>query len=340
MNRFIKMTALVAAVLLILCSCSAKATPESTDTGSLAKETAAALIEMLGFDPADTGSMFADSETYPAGSSLYDWTAMAMHLLGYEADYEDYLASLEEYVSKCYAEDRYLDRNKATEWARLIIVITSLGGDPTSFGTDGNGAGIDLVADGTYNYINEDLGRQGVNGYVFALIALKSGDYKVPEDARFTEGYMIEKILESQNDDGGFGLMENVSEADITAMVLHAFSMYRDYPGVSDASERGIAYLKDSRLPDGNYEYYGVKTCECLGQVINCMVSMGMDPKNSEAFGSKPVYDLFMSYRLKNGSFAHAPGDGDANLVTTEQSLLSLISVMNYENGKGSVYKK
>lgn len=338
MTKLIKTTAAFLSVILILCSCGAQT--KSVTAAEAASETTRALIEMLGFSPDDVNGIFSDRESYPAGSSVYDWTAMAMNAVGYDADYDSYLSSLEEYVSECYTERGYLDRNKATEWARLIIVITNLGGDPTSFGTDANGNRINLVADGTYDYINEDLGKQGVNGYVFALIALKSGDYSVPDDAKFTEAYMVEKILESQNDDGGFGLMENVSEADITAMVLHAVSMYRNYPGVGDAMEKGIKYLADSRLPDGNYEYYGVETCECLGQVINFMVSSGMDPRESKAFGEKTIYDSFMSYRLKNGSYAHALGDKDPNLVTTQQALLSLISVMNIEAGKSSVYIK
>ena len=95
--------------------------------------------------------------------------------------------------------------------------MLAAGGDPTSFGVC-DGEKIDLVADGTYNRgKTTSLGRQGINGWIWGLIALDSKRYSVPADAYYTRDDIITEILSRQLPDGGFALSGAASDPDLTA---------------------------------------------------------------------------------------------------------------------------
>ena len=106
-----------------------------------------------------------------AGTTNGDWYPIAMNRLGYDDDYNAYLTSLKDYVEKSYKTPQKLSKYKSTEWHRITLSVLACGGNPTDFGKDKNGNSINLIADGTYN--RDGLGRQGINGYIWALIALE-----------------------------------------------------------------------------------------------------------------------------------------------------------------------
>ena len=66
--------------------------------------------------------------------------------------------------------------------------------------------------------------KQEINGPVWALIALDSGNYTIPENSavkvKATRDAYINYILSKQLKDGGWALSGDVAEADITGMVL------------------------------------------------------------------------------------------------------------------------
>ena len=73
----------------------------------------------------------------------------------------------------------------ATEYSRTILTVSMLGGDPSAFGTRPDGTAIDLLNDGVWNFAGE-LGAQGLNGLIFALLAVDAGTYPEPERAKNT----------------------------------------------------------------------------------------------------------------------------------------------------------
>ena len=158
-----------------------------------------------------------------AGSSSGDWFPIGLGRLGYEDDYDAYLAVINDVIAKRYDEEHKLDRIKATEWHRISLAVLALGGDPTAI-SEGS---IDLIADGTYNRSKVmDLGKQGINGLTWGLLTLDSMRYKVPKNAADSREDIIKRILEAQLDDGGFSLKSPPSNADITGMTLQALAPY------------------------------------------------------------------------------------------------------------------
>src|SRR5690625_2247645 len=165
-----------------------------------------------------------------AGETSVDWYVLGLGRAGIPDDYAAYLAITKDIVEKRYETEEKLSNAKATEWHRISLAILAAGGDPTSFGEDEQGQPIDLIADGTY-YRGKDtraLGTQGINGWIWGLIALDSLRYKVPDDVVETRDSMIEEILSAQLEDGGFSLntYEQDATVDLTAMAIQALAPY------------------------------------------------------------------------------------------------------------------
>ena len=161
------------------------------------------------------GSLLGD-EKYLSGvsSTATDWMALAMGRFGYSDDayvymiddgtgYTDYLAAMRTYIEQTYAANNgVLHSVKATEWHRAVVAIAALGGDPTDFGTY-NGQPINLIADGSYNCaLREGPGTQGLNGWIWGLIAMDTVRAEVPENAKYPRARFITEILRMQLTDG------------------------------------------------------------------------------------------------------------------------------------------
>lgn len=120
-----------------------------------------------------TAETLLQSDKLTAGDSVSDWVAIAVSRTGTEGDTSAYRKALERYVTRMYREQGGLDRLRATEWQRTALTALALGADPTAFGRDKNGRSVNLLADGVYQFTAaKSLGTQGLNGWIFGLIAL------------------------------------------------------------------------------------------------------------------------------------------------------------------------
>lgn len=155
------------------------------------------------------------------GSTSGEWAVIGLARSGYDVPqsyYDNYLNTVTKYVQN---KKGVLDERKYTEYSRVILALTAIGADPTDVG------GYDLTAPlGDF----EATVWQGVNGPVWALIALDSGNYELNGGA--TRQMYVDEILDRQLDNGGWSLAakggEGDADADITAMALQALAKYRD----------------------------------------------------------------------------------------------------------------
>lgn len=343
MKSRIRVLSAILSFLMILCSCSSAGNGKTVniyDDEEIVK-TSKALADFFVGSEEGYEDIFSSAEDYAVGFSPYDWSAMALKLSGFETNYDSYLKMLENYVNENYAENGGLSKTKATEWHRIIMVLKSLGANPASFGFDGNGNPIDLVSDGIYNYVNEDLKKQGINGYAYGLIALQTGNYTY-ENPKYSEEDILKFILENQNEDGGFALViGKSSEVDVTSIVMIALSRYLDRPEVQNVVDKAVDYLAANQSENGYFGYFGTENCESLAYVINALISVGIDPETEERFNKKGknLYKLLLDYRLKDGSFEHVIGDKKTDLIATGQALLTMESARNLKEGKNCVYQ-
>ena len=228
-----------------------------------------------------------------ADTSLNDWFAFAAARSGYKEDYKSYRKAMETAIAKKYGTKKE-KLGKATEYQRAALVIAALGGDPQAVSDMAGEKTINLIADGTYNRgKTEPLDTQGTNALIWALIALDSGDYEVPEDAYQSREEILAELLKAQESDGGFSLSAGSGQmdVDITAMALTALAPYYE-------SDGGFCSSMDT----------GTESSESCAQVLTALCSLGIDPQSDSRFikNGNTVLDNLMSFRQEDGGFVHA----------------------------------
>lgn len=333
MMKLRNITALAAALLLALTLC-VPAFGETPSWGDLAMDVAVAQRAERGI--ADNQPLLTE-DVFPAGSSVSDWTALAMARAGIADDYAGYLARLQAYVERQYAENGGLHAVKATEYHRIALTAAALGGDPAAFGTKPDGTAIDLVADGAYNWQGDDLGGQGFNGWIFALLTMDAVGSKVPADARYSRQDMLDAIVSAQLPEGGFSLGGGEMDVDITAMALQALAPYREqYQEVIDAA---LNALSAAQTVTGGFESWGAQSSESCAQVILALTALNIDPTADERFqkNQRNVVEALMDFRLSDGGFAHEK-DGPLDAMACEQAMQALTAMELRQQGEGRFF--
>lgn len=308
-----------------------------------------------------------------------NWMAMAIGRWGHieGADYklyEDsteganaYLEALEKYVEEAYASNGTLSTNKATEFHKAILAIAALGGDPTSFGQY-NGQPINLVADGTYN--NPNPGRQGINAWVYGLLAMDVKSYEVPDDAAFNRDTFIKNILMNQlastknpgqngeTNYGGWTFWGSNADADLTGMAIQALAPYYNddtiysYTNsktgeeitatVKDMVDMAINELGQMQMDDGGYSSWGTANVESTAQVVTALTALKINPMTDERFvkNGNTLLDGIMLFATDNGGFAHtiSASGNNFNSMANDQIVYSLVSYYRYLTGMNTLF--
>lgn len=333
MMKLRNITALAAALLLALTLC-VPAFGETPSWGDLAMDVAVAQRAERGI--ADNQPLLTE-DAFPAGSSVSDWTALAMARAGIADDYAGYLARLQAYVERQYAENGGLHAVKATEYHRIALTAAALGGDPAAFGAKPDGTAIDLVAEGTYNWQGDDLGGQGLNGWIFALLTMDAVGAEAPADARYSRQDMLDAIVSAQLPEGGFSLGGGAMDVDITAMALQALAPYQQqYPEVIDAA---LNALSAAQTVTGGFESWGAQSSESCAQVILALTALNIDPVEDGRFqkNQRNVVVALMDFRLSDGGFAHEK-DGPLDAMACEQAMQALTAMELRQQGEGRYF--
>lgn len=328
---------------------SACATAQDASTGAEASEVETSLAKAVGavrelLGVGDGESIYT-SELMQADDSTAQWLAYDFMRLGVDTDAHTYLDALKSFVTEKYASPPTLiDASFSSEWNRLSIVIKGLGGDPTAFGTDANGKTIDLVADGSYNWIQPtEIGVQGSNGWVYALHAVNATGTQVPEGARYSRETMIQELLSYQNENGSFSLQGRGEDLDITAMAICALSAYADSENVYTSVSRALAFLSKAQGPDGRFRLSLGPSAEAQAQAVMALCAAGIDPRTNPDFVKNEGNALsgLLMFQLEDGGFRHDDETTSENMdpLATEQSMRALIAVEEMDNGAdGNVY--
>lgn len=228
-----------------------------------------------------------------------------------------------------------LSDRKYTEYSRTVLALTAIGKNPADV------AGFDLLkplAD------FEQVTRQGINGTIFALLALDSGNYEILENpdaaVQATRQMYVDELLARALPDGGWTLTGGEPDVDITAMTLQALAKYRDQADVTAAVERGLAVLSSLQEPDGGYVSWGSSNSESVAQVIVALTELGV-PLDDERFTKNgiTVEDALLRFAQENGAFVHVrDGSGGDDGMATEQAFYALAAIHRAETGETTLY--
>ena len=277
-----------------------------------------------------------DETGLAVGSVGGEWAALGLARAGKDVPRKDeYLAKVEAFIAENINDNEQLARNESTENSRLILALTAVGVDAASaYGHDLTAGLSDLTF----------VKKQGLNGPIWALIALDSHDYEVAEGATATRDALIGEILSKQLDDGGWALSSTATAADgdMTSMAVQALAPYYSTNAeVKAAVDEALACLSAMQNAVGGFGSVqgGSATSESCAQVVVALTALGIDPATDERFVKNgiSVLDALCSYYVEGGGFEHVEGGG-VDGMATEQGYYALASYFRFKDGQTSLY--
>ena len=288
----------------------------------------------------ETGSSqaaLASKAGLTAGTSGGEWVALGLARSGSISNTlaEQYAQAAYQYVKKKGSST--MSDSKSTENSRMILALTSIGKDPSDV------AGYDLLEPlADLDYVKS----QGINGPIFALIALDSHDYEIPKvvagKTQTARDALIDTILAAQLSDGGWNVNGNGADADMTAMAIQALApYYNSNAKVKSAVDDALKRLSQMQEDNGGYTSWGTSNAESVAQVIVALTSLGIDPASDGRFikNGYSTLDALATFYNDKGGFKHSQSDMTAsNGLATEQAYYALASWYRLKNGKTSLY--
>ena len=260
-------------------------------------------------------------------------------------------------------EANKLSDRKLTDNSRAIIGLYSAGADVTDF----NGwnlcaplAGDNVGGDKTEESADYTATlKQGINGPVYALIALDYAGYKSEGETKVTnvteentttlrDDY-LNYILSKEIPGGGWALFGNSADPDITMMAVQALSKYTYLPEVNDAVERALTVMSSKQNDQGGYSSWGSVNAESISQVICGLTMLGIDPTTDERFikNGNTLVDALKSFSAdcvkdkvtysEYRGYAHvANSDGtySYNQMATEQAGYAMVALWCQKKGQ------
>jgi len=270
------------------------------------------------------------------GTTDGEWSILALARANYEVPagyYGTYYSNAVRAVESLMSGGK-LHANKGTEHSRLILGLTSIGKDIHDV------AGYDIgAALADFNYVT----KQGINGPIFALIALDSHSYDIPVRNGVanptTRDKLVDYIVKKEVAGGGWSL-SGAADPDITAMALQALApYYEEKEEVKAVVDRALLWLSSVQNELGGYSSGGEENVQSVAQVIVALTRLGIDPHMDERFNKHghSAIDNLLTYAVPTGGFVHPKG-GNVDGMATDQGIYALVAYSRYLNGHTSLY--
>lgn len=254
-----------------------------------------------------------------------------------------YYQKIESVVKQAMQQNGTLHKYKSTEYSRLILALTAIGKDVEHV------SGYNLL-EGLSDM--EYLKKQGINGPIWALLALDSHNYEIPvkKDVaqQTTRSGLVNYILENRQKDGGwlFGStsLDAPSDVDMTSMAIQALAPYYEKnKAVKTAIDGALDVLSEMQGIDGGFLFQGTSCAESSAQVLVALTSLSVDPETDPRFikNENTILSSLMSYYIIGGGFAHSrmeDGSCVVNQMATEQVFYALTAYNRYKNNQTSLY--
>lgn len=251
------------------------------------------------------------------------WTILDLSKAGKNLP-KDYLKSL------TYKIKNSKDIILTSQWAKVTLGVLALGGEPI------NVDGINVIE----KIYNGDM--ESIYDYAFGLIALDSGNYGIPENAKYNRDKIINNILSLQTNNNGWALVGDREDIDTTAMVIAALApYYNKRSDVKNSVDKALKLLSLNQGIEGEFKNaFGNENSNTTAMVIIALCSLGINPCEDERFikGGNNLIDVLMGYRtLDEKGFGFI--DQNYNTMATEQGLRALVSYKNLQENKKSIYR-
>ena len=309
-------------------------------------------------EPVDPGTevpnfdkVYADTKKYiqnnvPAPVVAYDrgeWAVLGLARAGVElsdAYIQAYYGKVVAYVQKNMGADGVLvdpesHNPTVTDNERIILALTAIGKDPANVG----GKNL-LTALQDRNIMQvTDTSDTDINGLVFGLLALNSGNYT--QDSY----WLVQAILTQQNEDGSWSSSADtkpVGDVDMTAMALQALVPYYNEGGdttVNAAVDKALQWLS------AKYKNTGYTSAESCAQVVVALSALQLNANSDSSFvktvdgaPTSVLGDLLRYYLGEGQGFKHAASGKTADQKATEQALYAMAAYERYCRRTNALY--
>ncbi|WIM40169.1 S-layer homology domain-containing protein [Paenibacillus sp. PK4536] len=238
-----------------------------------------------------------------------DWIAVSYARTG-KALPASYYSSLRTEVTNLCAQAK----PSVTELARMVIAGTSAGLNATNI------SNCNLI-DKLVNHDN--INQQGVNGPMFALIALDSGTYQVPNGAKQGRDTLINSVVAAINGPE--------MATDYYGMALSALAPYKDRADVQTAGQKAVNWLIQKSDDSSS---------ESIAQTIIGLASFGLNPTDLQfEKNGKSLIDRLLAFQNSDGGFRHElKASTSDKAFSTDQALRALIAYDLYTQNAGVLY--
>lgn len=214
-----------------------------------------------------------------------------------------------------------------TDNERIILALTAIGKDPTNVG------GKNLLTALQNKDIMQvtDTSKTDINGLVFGLLALNSGNYT--QDSY----WLVQAILTQQNENGSWSASADrkpVGDVDMTAMALQALAPYCNEGGdttVNAAVDKALQWLS------AKYKNTGYTSAESCAQVVVALSALQLNANSDSSFvktvdgaPTSVLGDLLRYYLGEGQGFKHAASGKTADQKATEQALYAMAAYERY----------
>ena len=192
-----------------------------------------------------------------------------------------------------------------------------------------------IAAGSNSQYIAEtmenSIGEQGMMSYVYGLHLLSNGCTSIQHTAES----VIAEIISMQFEDGGWAVMGEYGDPDVTAMTIQALAPYYSTDEtVTKAVDKALQFLSDKQLAGGGYKSMGKETSESVSQVIIALSSLGIDAETDSRFAKNgnTLFSALENFHLDDGSFCHEIGS-EANHTATVQAFMAAAAYSKMKDG-------
>lgn len=301
-------------------------------------------------EPVDPGTeipnfdkVYADTKKYiqknvPApvvASDRGEWAVLGLARAGVALSDEyiqAYYGKVVAYVQKNMGADGVLvdpesHNPTVTDNERIILALTAIGKDPANVGDK------DLLTALQNKDIMQvtDTSDTDINGLVFGLLALNSGNYT--QDSY----WLVQAILTQQNENGSWSASADrkpVGDVDMTAMALQALAPYYnegDDTTVNAAVNKALQWLS------AKYKNTGYTSAESCAQVVVALSALQLNANSDSSFvktvdgaPTSVLGDLLRYYLGEGQGFKHAASGKTADQKATEQALYAMAAYERY----------
>lgn len=268
------------------------------------------------------------------GTNAADWFAVGCARSGNSFNYEDYSNEIINRVN--------LSTLSSAELNRISLSVSANGGNPRNF------ANSNLITDGIYGH---SPSNDGVNGWIWSLIAIDSREYSIPNNVPYSRDDIIVEIIRQQLDNGGFAQTGTTFDTSVTALAITALSPYINHEytysftsksgnktskTVKNVIDESVAKLSEIQNSDGTFSPSSVSTAHA----IIALCSVGINPNTDLRFvkSGGSALDGLMKYRLNNGGFAYSSTASGVDDYASSQALLALSAYKRLINHQRRVF--